>query len=63
MKLKYIYIYIYIYKTPFIIKALATIFLVTLTNCDLNVYNHIPYKPLQDCDYRQFFFHKTTLLC
>jgi len=26
-------------------------FLVTLTNCDLNVYRHIPYKTLQDCDY------------
>jgi hypothetical protein len=25
---------------------------VTLMNCDLNVYSHIPYKPLQDCDYR-----------
>jgi hypothetical protein len=22
-------------------------------NCDLNVYNHIPYKPLQDCEYKQ----------
>jgi len=21
-------------------------------NCDLNVYTHIPYKPLQDCDYK-----------
>jgi hypothetical protein len=21
-------------------------------NCDLNVYNHITYKPLQDCDFR-----------
>jgi hypothetical protein len=21
-------------------------------NCDLNVYNHIPYKHLQACDYR-----------
>jgi hypothetical protein len=31
---------------------LVTIFFVTLTNCDLNVYNHIPYKPVQDCDYR-----------
>jgi hypothetical protein len=26
--------------------------LVTLTNCDLNMYNHIPYNPLQDCDYK-----------
>jgi hypothetical protein len=22
-------------------------------NCDLNVYCHIPYKPVQDCDYKQ----------
>jgi hypothetical protein len=22
-------------------------------NCDLNVYSHIPYKLLQDCDYRK----------
>jgi hypothetical protein len=21
-------------------------------NCDLNVYNHIPYKLLQDCEYK-----------
>jgi len=21
-------------------------------NCDLNVYTHIPYKPLQDFDYK-----------
>jgi len=26
-------------------------FCVTLMNCDLNVYSHIPYKLLQDCDY------------
>jgi hypothetical protein len=33
---------------------MTTFFLfVTLTNCDLNMYNHIPYKLLQDCDYRQ----------
>jgi hypothetical protein len=32
---------------------LVTTFFVTLMNCDLNVYNHIPYKSLQDCDYRQ----------
>ncbi len=31
-------------------------FLVTLTNCDLNVCSHISYKPLQDCDYRPHFF-------
>jgi hypothetical protein len=34
------------------ITPLVTIFFVTLTNCDLNVYSHILYKPLQDCDYR-----------
>jgi hypothetical protein len=28
-------------------------FFLTLTNCDLSVYSYIPYKPLQDCDYRQ----------
>jgi hypothetical protein len=22
-------------------------------NCDLNMYSHIPYKPLQDCGYIQ----------
>jgi hypothetical protein len=22
-------------------------------NYDLNIYSHIPYKPLQDCDYMQ----------
>ncbi len=27
-------------------------FFATLMNCDLNVDNHIPYKPLQDCDYK-----------
>jgi hypothetical protein len=32
---------------------LVTTFFVTLTNCDLNVYNHISYKLLQDCDYKQ----------
>ncbi len=30
-----------------------TIFVVTLMNFDLNMYSHIPYKPLQDCDYMQ----------
>jgi hypothetical protein len=29
------------------------LFCVTLTNCDSDVYSHFPYKPLQDCDYRQ----------
>jgi len=33
--------------------ALVTIFFVTLPNGDLNVYSYIPYKPLQDSDYRQ----------
>ncbi len=28
-------------------------FFMTPTNCDLNVYNHIPYNLLQDCDYTQ----------
>jgi hypothetical protein len=32
---------------------MTTFFFVTLMNCDLNVYSHIPCKPLQDCDYRQ----------
>ncbi len=32
---------------------LMTTFCVPLMNCDLNMRNHIPYKPLQDCDYRQ----------
>jgi hypothetical protein len=27
-------------------------FCVTLMNCDLNVYSHIPCELLQDCDYR-----------
>jgi hypothetical protein len=30
-----------------------TTFFVTIMNCDLNVYNHIPYKPLQGCDYKK----------
>jgi len=33
--------------------ALMTIFFVTLTNGDLNVYSYISYKPLQGTDYRQ----------
>jgi hypothetical protein len=33
-------------------------------NCDLNMYNHIPYKPLQDCDYQQKKkLYKITILC
>jgi hypothetical protein len=31
-------------------------------NCDLNMYSHISYKPLQDCDYRQKNY-KTLFLC
>jgi hypothetical protein len=39
---------------PFYNHALiTTFFVVTLTNCDLNMYSHISYKPLQDYDYRQ----------
>jgi hypothetical protein len=26
-------------------------------NCDLNVYSHIPYKPLQHCDYKGEKYH------
>jgi hypothetical protein len=29
------------------------LFFLTLMNYDSNVYSHIPYKPLQDCDYKQ----------
>jgi hypothetical protein len=32
---------------------LVTTFFMTLMNCDLSMYNHIPYKPLQDCDYKE----------
>jgi hypothetical protein len=31
---------------------LVTTFFVTLTNCDLNMHNQIPYTPLQVCDYK-----------
>jgi hypothetical protein len=43
-----------IHQTPFINHTLGDHFFLgaTLTNCDLNVDNHIPYKPLQDCDYK-----------
>ncbi len=34
----------------------------TLTNCDLYVYSHIPYKPLQDSDCRPKKSYKTTSL-
>ncbi len=38
-------------------------FCLTQMNCDLNVYSHIPYKPLQDCDYRpKKRIYKTTFL-
>jgi len=40
---------------------MTTFFIVTLTNCDLNVSSHISYKPLQDCDYRQKPFTKQLL--
>jgi len=40
----------------------VTTFFVTLTSCDLNVYSHIPYKPLQDCDYRQKKILQNSLL-
>jgi hypothetical protein len=30
-----------------------SLFFMTLINCDLNMYSHIQYKPLQDYDYRQ----------
>ncbi len=43
---------------PFIITPLVTTFVVILTNCDLNMYSQIPYKPLQDCDYRSKNFTK-----
>jgi len=42
---------------------LETTFFVTLMYCDLNMYSCILYKPLQGCDYSNFFFYKTTLLC
>jgi hypothetical protein len=35
-------------KSPFIIRPSVAIVFVTLSKCDLNVYSHIPYKPLQD---------------
>ncbi len=37
-------------------------FFVTLTDCDLNVYSHIPYKPLQDCDYGQMFLQNSPFM-
>jgi hypothetical protein len=42
---------------------LMTTFFVTLMNCDLSMYSHIPYEPLQDCDDRKKKPYKTTLLC
>jgi len=42
-----------IYSNPLYIYALGDhFFWVTPPNCDLNVYGHILYKLLQDCDYR-----------
>jgi hypothetical protein len=36
---------------------------VTLMNCDLNMYSHIPYKPLQDCgDYWQKYLTNNHLM-
>jgi hypothetical protein len=32
-------------------------------NCDLNMYSHIPYKPLEDCDYKQNKSYKTSIVC
>jgi hypothetical protein len=32
-------------------------------NCDLNMYSHIPYKFLQDCDYKQNKSYKTAIVC
>jgi hypothetical protein len=32
-------------------------------NCDLNMYSHIPYKPLQVCDYKQNKSYKTAIVC
>jgi len=47
----------------FIIMPFLTTFFLTLMNCDLNVYNHIPYKPLQDCDSKQKKPYKVVFLC
>jgi hypothetical protein len=41
----------------------VTTFFMTLMNCDLNIYSHIPYKPLQDGDYRQKKPYKIANLC
>jgi hypothetical protein len=37
---------------PFYNHTFGDHFFVTLMNCDLNMYSHIPYKALQDYDYR-----------
>jgi hypothetical protein len=42
---------------------LVTTFFVTLMNRDLNVYSHIPYKPLQDCDYKEKKTYKAIFSC
>jgi hypothetical protein len=31
-------------------------------NCDLNMYSHIPYKTLQDCDYKQFVLQNNSFM-
>jgi hypothetical protein len=41
----------------------TTFIFVTLMNCDLNMYSHIPYKFLQDCDYKQNKSYKTAIVC
>jgi hypothetical protein len=46
---------------PLYNHTLGDHFLVTLINCDLNIYSHIPYKPLQDCGYMQKSPYRITL--
>jgi hypothetical protein len=31
-------------------------------NCDLNMYSHIPYKTLQDYDYKQLFVQNSSFM-
>ncbi len=42
---------------------MVTTFFVTLMNCDLKVYSHIPYKPLKDCHHMQKEPYKIIILC
>ncbi len=42
---------------------MVTTFFVTLMNCDLNVYSHIPYKPVKDCHHMQKEPYKIIILC